>query len=78
MGRCRVLSVGFLNCRGWWSREVDVMCVLKSKSFDLLGQAKIFQQQEGEADIPGYVWYGHNRARDKHASGGVGLLVNEH
>ena len=28
----------------------------------------MFLQQEGEVDVPGYVWYGHNRVRDKHAN----------
>ena len=43
----------------------------------MLGLADMFLQQEGEVDVPGYVWYGHNRIRDKRASGGVGLLVKK-
>ena len=37
----------------------------------------MFLQQEGQVNVPGYVWYGHNRVRDNHASGGVGLLVKK-
>ena len=48
--------------------------MLKKKSLDVLGLVEMFLQQEGEVDVPGYVWYGHNRVRYNHASGGVGLL----
>ena len=56
-GDARVFSGSFLNYSGWWSREVDVKCILKSISFDVLGLAETFLQQEGEVDVPGYVWY---------------------
>ena len=72
--------MGFLNCREWergWLREVEIMCVLKRKSLDVLGVAEMFLQQEEEADVPGYVWYGHNRVRGKCASGEVGLLIKK-
>ena len=55
--------------------EVDVKCVLKRESLDVLGQAEMFLQQEWEVDVPGYVWYGHNRVRDMCASDEVELLV---
>ena len=47
-GDARNLSVGFLNCRGWSSREVDVKCLLKGKSLDVLSLAETFLLQEGE------------------------------
>ena len=51
--------------------------MLKRKSLDVLGLSEKFLQQEGEVDVPGFVWYGHNRVRDKRTSGGVGLLVKK-
>ena len=32
-GDARVLSVGFLHCRGWWLRELNIKCMLKRKKF---------------------------------------------
>ena len=49
--------------------------MLKRKSLDVFGLAKKNLQQEGKVDVPAYLWYGHNRLRDKCASGGIGLLV---
>ena len=52
-------------------------CMLKKKSLNVMGEAETFLQQEGEVDVPGYVWYWHNRVREKHAGGGVGMLVRK-
>ena len=35
------ISVGFINCRGWWSREVDVKLMLLNKGLDVLGLATV-------------------------------------
>ena len=56
---------------------MDVKCLLKRKSLDVLGLVETFLQQEGQTDVPGYIWYGHNGVRNKHASGGVGMLVKK-
>ena len=40
----------------------------------MLDLAEMFLQQEGQVDVPDYVWYGHNRVRDKRTSGGAGQL----
>ena len=81
-GRDR-LSLGFLNCRGWWSREVDIRLMLRKKGLDVLGLAETFLQLDQEGKVGGgggggggYVWYGMNRVGVKKASGGVGLLVH--
>ena len=49
---------GFMNCRGWWSREVDIKLTLQKLKLDVLGT---FLREEEEASVAGYVWYGHNR-----------------
>ena len=76
MGNARVLSVGFLTVEDggrekWMLNE----CMLKQKSLDVLGQAEMFLQLQGDVDIPSFDWYGHNWVRKKHISGGVELLV---
>ena len=38
-----MLSVGFIDCRGWWSREVDVKVLLGVKRFDVLGLAEMLR-----------------------------------
>ena len=38
--------------------------MLKRKSLGILGLAEIFLQQEGEIEIPGYVWYGHTSVQE--------------
>ena len=35
-----MLSVGFIICRGWWSREADVKVLLGLTRFDVLGLAE--------------------------------------
>ena len=69
--------MGNLNCREWWSRKVDVKCMLKLKSLDVLGIAETFLQLERKVDVPSYVWCGHKRIREQRASGGVGQLVKK-
>ena len=71
------LSLGFVNCRGWWSREVDIKLTLQELRLDVLGLAETFLRGEEEASAAGYVWYGHNRQGSKRASGGVGILVQK-
>ena len=44
-----------MNCRGWWSREVDIKLTLQGLKLDVL------EREEEEASVAGYVWYGHNR-----------------
>ena len=43
------LNVGFVNCRGWWSREVDL------KRFDVLVLAEAFLQYDEEVSMAWYV-----------------------
>ena len=65
------LNLGFINYRGWHSREVDIMMV-KKLDIDVLGLAETFLQQE-EIEIGGYTWYGHNRQEYKSKwSGSIG------
>ena len=70
------LNVGFVNCRGWWSREVDLKLVMGLKRFDVLGLAEIFLQKDEEISMAEYVWYGRNREGSRRTSGGVGVLMN--
>ena len=60
----------FVNCRGWWSREVDLMLVMGLRRFVLLGLA------DEEVSMAGYVWYGRNRGDGRWTSDGVGVMVN--
>ena len=71
------LSLGFVNCRGWWSREVDIKLRLQELKLDVLDLAETFLREEDEASVAGYVWYGRNREGCKRASGGVGILVRK-
>ena len=71
------LSLGFVNCRGWWSREVDIKLMLQELKLDVLVLAETFLRKEEEASVAGYVWYGRNREGCKRASGGVGMLVRK-
>ena len=48
--------------------------MLKRKSLDVLGQAEMFLQLQGDVDVPSFDWYGPNRVREQHVSGGVELL----
>ena len=50
--------MGFINCRGWWSREVDVRLMLLDKGLDVLGLAEIFLREDQEVDVGGLclVW----------------------
>ena len=74
MGR---LNVGFVNCRGWWSREVDLKLVMGLKRFDVLRLAEMFLQKGEEVSVTGFVWYGRNReGGGRQASGAVRVLVN--
>ena len=41
-----MLSIGFVNCRGWWSREVDMKLLLELKRFSVLGLAETFLKPE--------------------------------
>ena len=66
-----------MNCRGWWSREVDIKLRLQELKLDILGLAETFLREEEEASVAGYVWYGRNRKGCKRASGGVGMLVRK-
>ena len=70
-----VVRFGFLNCRGWWSREVDVNLVLQQLDLDIFGLAETFLRKGEEPQVGG--WYGNNRKTCKRASGGVGLLVRD-
>ena len=70
------LNVRFVNCRGWWSREVDLKLVMGLKRFGMLGIAETFLQKDEEVSVAGYVWYGRNREGGRRASGGVGVLEN--
>ena len=36
----------FINCRGWWSREVDLKLILKGMKLDILGLAEMLLQKE--------------------------------
>ena len=72
-----VIRLGFLNCRGWWSREVDVNLVLQQLDLDIFGLAETFLRKGEEPQVGGYKWYGNNRKACKRASGGVGLLVRD-
>ena len=68
------LRLGFLNCRGWHSREVDVKMIRKL-DLDVMGLAETFLNG---IKVGGYTWHGQNRQYCKRASGGVGLLVKKH
>ena len=72
------LRLGFLNCRRWHSREVDVKMMLGKLELDVMGLAETFLQREEEIEVGGYTWHGQNRQNCKRASGGVGLLVKKH
>ena len=48
------LNVGFVNCRGWWSREVDLKLVMGLTSFDVLGLVETFLQKDKEVSVAGY------------------------
>ena len=50
-----------MNCRGWWSREVDIKLMLQELKLYVLGLAETFLREEEEASVAGYVWYGRNR-----------------
>ena len=63
-----------MNCRGWWSREIDIKLMLQELKLDVL---ETFLREEEEASVAGYVWYGRNREGCKRASGGVGILVRK-
>ena len=69
------LRLGFLNCRGWHSREVDVKMMLRKLDLDVMGLAETFLNG---IKVGGYTWHGQNRQYCKRASGGVGLLVKKH
>ena len=69
------IQIGFLNCRGWWSREVDVNMVLRELRLDVFGLAETFLQRNEVPSVAGYSWFGCNRERGRKAGGGVGLLV---
>ena len=62
-----------MNCRGWWSREVDIKLTFQELKLDVLGLAETFLREEDEASVAGYVWYGRNREGCKRASGGVSI-----
>ena len=66
------LSLGFINCRGWWSREVDIRVMLKEKGLDVLGLAETFLQRDQEGEVVGYVWYGMNRVGGRRQVEGLG------
>ena len=52
-----MLSAGFINCRGWCSREVDVKALLGLKTFDVLELAETFLKRKGEVmSMTGYEW----------------------
>ena len=72
------LRLGFLNCRGWHSREVDVKMMLGKLDLDVMGLAETFLRREEEIEVGGYMWHGQNRQYCKRASGGVRLLVKKH
>ena len=55
----------FVNCRGWWSREVDLMLVMWLSRFVLLGLA------DEEVSMAGYVCYGWNRGDGRWTSDDV-------
>ncbi len=76
-GKCVDVRMGFVNCRGWWSKEVDINMLLKQLDLDVLGLAETFLQRDDEPDVAGYTWFGNNRIGGKRASGGVGLFVRE-
>ena len=40
------LRLGFLNCRGWHSREVDVKMMLRKLDLDVMGLAETFLQRD--------------------------------
>lgn len=42
-----VIKSGFINCRGWWSREVDVKLMLSNRRLDVLGLAETFSSSGG-------------------------------
>ena len=42
----REMCVGFINYRGWWSREVDVKVLLELMRFDVIGLAATFLKKE--------------------------------
>ena len=46
--------MGFVNCRGWWSREVDLKLVMGLKTFDVLGLVEEFLQKDEEVSV---AWY---------------------
>ena len=76
MGNDReMLSVGFINCKERWSREVDVKVLLGLKRFDVLGLAGTFLKIE-EVSETGYEWYCRNRGGCKWSSGGMAVLVH--
>ena len=66
------VRLGFLNCRGWWLREVDINMVLQQLN---LGLAETFLVGDEVPKVVGYQWFGRNRVGGRKASGGVGLLV---
>ena len=39
--------------------------------FSYVGAGRNISTAGREGDVPGYVWYGYNRVREKHASGVV-------
>ena len=56
-----VVWLGFLNRRGWWSREVEVNLVLQQLDLDIFGLAETFLRKGEEPQVGGYKWYGNNR-----------------
>ena len=47
--------MGFVNCSGWWSREVVLKLVIGLKRFVLLGLAEMFLQKDEEVSVHGMV-----------------------
>ncbi len=69
--------MGFVNIRGWRSKEVEMGQVIKDQRFDVFGMAETFLRNEDEIKLEGYQWFGAGRSGGGKASGGVGLLVKE-
>ena len=63
------LNVGFVNCRRWWSREVD----LKYGFEEVLCVGISGDVEKDEVSLAGYVWYERNREGGRQANDGVGV-----
>ncbi len=53
--------MGFVNIRGWRSKEVEVGELIKEHKFDVFGVAETFLKSECEVQLEGYKWFGVGR-----------------